>query len=93
MKRKLLMEMENETKSRLNQVKKTTRASVDSAPNDNEFDGLTTDYNGYPIAINQRVCQNGFSDKQIITSYKFTDSSLTPKQQALYNKLLVVFKT
>jgi hypothetical protein len=54
MKRKILMDKENETKSRLSQVKrtKTNRVSIDTALNENEFEGLTTDYNGYPIAIN-----------------------------------------
>ncbi len=48
------MDKENETKSKLNQVKwpKTSRVSIDAAACDNDFEGLTTDYNGYPIAIN-----------------------------------------
>ena len=54
MKRKLLMDQEKERLSRIEKARRKAGKADDhlaELQESGEFDGLTTDYNGYPLAI------------------------------------------
>ena len=48
---------------------------------ENEWECLTTDYRGYPMAI-KRSKLEGFNDQHVIPPYLFTDYIMTAEQKA-----------
>lgn len=72
LKQKLMHEKDlqnaRERRSRLEKVRKL--AGVDENT-ENEFDGLTTDYKGYPMAVKPAQIE-GFTDQHVIPPYIFS---------------------
>lgn len=57
-----------------------------------EFDGLTTDYQGYPLAIKAQDCED-LPEPLTHAGYDLSDyAGLTSKQWALYNQVIKSIK-
>lgn len=52
----------------------------------NIFDGLTTDFNGHPIAVQAKQIE-GFDDQFVIPVVTVYPDGLTPKQTLIYEQI------
>ena len=77
-----------ESRRRLMEVRKEAGVDNDS----NEWDGLTTDFRGYPMAV-KRSKVEGFNDQHVIPTYLFSEYILTAEQEAYIARKCKELKT